>query len=105
MSSVSYPVDGSADRVPRGSVKTRTRPAEAAAADTRGLSFSLVQDRAGFAQAQAQYRQTLHELHWLQNGGMTDRARVTRGAQQGATVVSAILSGLALVGLTLSLAS
>lgn len=56
MSSVSYPVAGSPDRVPRGAVKARTRPAEPAAADTHGLAFSLVQDRAGFDSLEAEWR-------------------------------------------------
>ena len=63
------------------------------------------QDTAGFAQAQAQFQQTVHEIQWLQAGGMTNRAHVMRGSQQLSTVVSAALSGLALIILTLSLAT
>jgi len=63
------------------------------------------QDAAGFAQAQAQFQQTVREIQWLQAGGMTNRVNVLRGSQQLATVVSATLSGLALIVLTLSLAT
>lgn len=63
------------------------------------------QDIAGFAAARAQFQQSVREIQWLKAGGMTNRAHVMRGSQQLATVVSAILSGLALIGLTLSLAA
>jgi len=59
-------------------------------------------DSAGFAQAQALYRQAESEIDWLEEGGLTSDGHVTRGSQQASVLVAAVLSGIALVSITLA---
>jgi len=60
-------------------------------------------DEQGFAQAKAHFAQNARQVKWLQDGGLTSDAQVRRGSGQAATLMSAILSGLTLVFLTLML--
>jgi hypothetical protein len=60
------------------------------------------QDRSGFEQAKAQFLQTIQEIRWLEAGGLTNRFHIMHGSRQVATVVSAVLSGTALVLLSLA---
>ncbi len=62
------------------------------------------QDGVGFGQAKAQFLQTVQETQWLDSGGLTNRIHIMHGSRQVATVVSAILSGTALVLLSLAYA-
>ena len=62
------------------------------------------QDAAGFKWASAQLQQITQEITWFEAGGLTNPTHVMRGSQQAATVVSAVLSGLGLVGLALAYA-
>jgi hypothetical protein len=59
------------------------------------------QDAAGFQKAKARFDHAVREIAWLEAGGLTNRAHVTRGSQQVAMLVSASLSGLGLVTLSL----
>lgn len=58
-------------------------------------------DTIGFSQARALYQQAESEIAWLEAGGMTNEANVTRGSEQTSVLVSAVLSGFALVVVTL----
>lgn len=58
------------------------------------------QDNKGFAQAQKEYAGLARATTWLKNGGLTSEAHVRAVAQQGATVISAVLSGAAVVFMT-----
>jgi len=58
------------------------------------------QDNEGFAQAQKEYAGLARATTWLKNGGLTSEAHVRAIAQQGATVISAVLSGAAVVFMT-----
>jgi len=59
------------------------------------------QDNKGFAQAQREYAGLARSVAWLKNGGLTSEAHVRAVGQQGATVISAVLSGAAVVFMTL----
>jgi len=59
------------------------------------------QDNKGFAQAQKEYAGLARSSVWLKNGGLTSEAHVRAVGQQGATVISAVLSGVAVVFMTL----
>ncbi len=58
-------------------------------------------DRIGFSQAKALYQQAESEIAWLEAGSMTNEANVIRGSEQTSVLASALLSGLALVAITL----
>ena len=62
------------------------------------------QDKIGFEQAKTQFLQTVQETRWLDSGGLTNRPHIMHGCRQVATVVSSILSGTALVLLSLAYA-
>ena len=62
---------------------------------------ALQRDTIGFSQARALYQQAESEIAWLEAGGMTNEANVTRGSEQTSVLVSAVLSGFALVVITL----
>lgn len=59
------------------------------------------QDDNGFAQARKEYAGLARSTAWLKNGGLTAEAHVRAVAQQGATVISAVLSGAAVVFMTI----
>ena len=61
------------------------------------------QDELGFAQATALFAQNARQIKWLEAGGLTSEANVTRGSGQAGTLMSAILSGMTLIFLTLML--
>lgn len=58
-------------------------------------------DSLGFAQAKAIYGQAEAEIAWLEEGGLTNESNVTKGSEQTSVLVSAVLSGFALVLVTL----
>ena len=58
-------------------------------------------DEQGFNQARRLYDHAVRELDWLRNGGLTSANHVTKGSQQAALLLSSILSGGALLALTL----
>jgi hypothetical protein len=58
-------------------------------------------DEQGFAVARAQYRQAANRTSWLEQGGLSGPDNVLRVSRQAASVVSAVLSGLMLVVLTI----
>ena len=60
-------------------------------------------DDRGFAQASALFAQNARQIKWLEGGGLTSDAYVRRGSGQASTLMSAILSGMTLVFLTLML--
>lgn len=60
-------------------------------------------DEKGFAQATVLFAQNARQAKWLEAGGLTNEEQVRRGSGQAATLMSAILSGLTLVFLTLML--
>lgn len=62
------------------------------------------QDVAGFAQAQAYYQQIINEIKWLEAGGLTNRQHIMRGSRHVSTIISAVLSGIGLIVLTLGFA-
>jgi hypothetical protein len=57
-------------------------------------------DERGFAVARAQYQQAGHRISWLEQGGLSGPDNVQRVSRQAASIVSAVLSGLMLVVLT-----
>ncbi len=61
-----------------------------------------IQDTDGFEQAKADYLEQARTIAWLEAGGLTDDAWVRGRAQQAATMISAMVSGLAIIVLTLS---
>ncbi len=62
------------------------------------------QDVEGFARAQAYYQQIVNEMKWLEAGGLTNRQHVMRGSRHVSTIISAVLSGIGLIVLTVGLA-
>lgn len=57
------------------------------------------QDDQGFMQAQNEYANHARSIAWLQNGGLTSDAYIEAKSQAAATVLSATLSGLAIIAL------
>jgi len=57
-------------------------------------------DAAGFQAAQQEYEQIKQEIAWLEDGGLTSDANVARATRNVATAVSALVSGLGLVMMT-----
>jgi hypothetical protein len=70
-------------------------------ADLIDNETTRAQDGSEFRKAKARFRQAVHELAWLEAGGLTNRTQVMHGGQQAALLVSATLSGLGLVVLSL----
>ena len=58
-------------------------------------------DNLGFEQARNLYDHAVREVDWLRNGGLTSPAHVTRGSHQAALLISSVISGCALLALTL----
>jgi hypothetical protein len=58
-------------------------------------------DEQGFTLAQARHRQTANQITWLEQGGLSGPDNVLRVSRQAASVLSAVLSGVLLVVLTL----
>ena len=61
-----------------------------------------VLDQQGFAQACQHFAQATREIAWLKDGGLTNESHVLQGSQQVTTVVSAALSGVMLVAMTVA---
>jgi len=59
------------------------------------------QDNTSFAQAQKEYASLARSVAWLKNGGLTSEGHVRSVGRQGATVLSAMFSGAAIVFMTL----
>lgn len=57
-------------------------------------------DAAGFQAAQQEYEQIKQEIAWLEDGGLTSDGNVARATRNVATAVSALVSGLGLVMMT-----
>ncbi len=58
-------------------------------------------DLEGFAAAQQEYAALVREIDWLQDGGLSSDENVGRVTRSAATAISALLSGLVLMFLTL----
>lgn len=58
-------------------------------------------DEKGYAEARTLYAKAEREIKWLEAGGLTHPKQVVRGSGQAAVLLSAILSGMTLVILTL----
>ena len=61
----------------------------------------LLSDQQAFAAAQTAFRQTSAQIEWLEKGGMTGRDSIRRTSRQVAGLVSAMLSGMMLIAMTL----
>jgi len=59
-------------------------------------------DASGFQSAQHEYEQIKQEIAWLEDGGLTSDANVARATRNVATAVSALMSGLGLVLMTVA---
>jgi len=59
------------------------------------------QDNEGYEKARAEYANLTQAITWLEEGGLTSPAHVAEKGQQSATVISAMLSGLLIVVLTI----
>ncbi|MFQ5775917.1 MAG: hypothetical protein ACE5GS_15455 [Kiloniellaceae bacterium] len=59
------------------------------------------QDANGFSQARAEYADLVQGIAWLEAGGLTTRTNVLAKSRPAATFVSAVISGLTIVFLTL----
>ncbi len=59
------------------------------------------QDTDGFEKARKDYSECVQGITWLENGGLTSTAYVLAKCQHASTIVSAIVSGVAIIGLTL----
>ena len=59
------------------------------------------QDTDGFEKARKNYSDCVQGITWLENGGLTSTAYVLAKCQHASTIVSAIISGVAIIGLTL----
>ena len=57
-------------------------------------------DKRGFEAARREYAELARHVNWLQQGGLTSRAHVTRMSRNAATAISALLAGVMLVMLT-----
>jgi len=58
------------------------------------------QDGAGYEKARAEYANLAQAIAWLEEGGLTSPAHVAEKGQQAATVISAMVSGLLIIALT-----
>ncbi len=58
-------------------------------------------DEQGYAEARTLYAKAEREIKWLEAGGLTNAKQIARGSGQAAVLLSAILSGMTLVILTL----
>lgn len=58
-------------------------------------------DRLGFAQATRKFAEASQEIVWLEDGGLTSENHIRRGSQQATTLISAVLSGVALLCMTM----
>lgn len=58
-------------------------------------------DQQGFANAKAHYRQAARQTSWLEQGGLTGRANVTRMSRQAASTFSVVASGAMLMVMAL----
>ena len=59
------------------------------------------QDTDGFEKARKDYSECVQGITWLENGGLTSVAYVQAKCQHASTIVSAVISGFAIIGLTL----
>jgi hypothetical protein len=59
------------------------------------------QDTGGFQEARKEHAALVRGIKWLEDGGLTSEAHVRAKGQSTATIVSAVVSGLMVVGLTL----
>ena len=73
-------------------------PASATEAGAAAIKDS---DQQAFAAAQTAFRQTSAQIEWLEKGGMTGRDSIRRTSRQVAGLVSAMLSGMMLIAMTL----
>ena len=64
---------------------------------------SREQDELGFKQAKALFAKLEREIKWLEAGGLTGDATIVQGSRQAAMLLSAILSGITLILMTLLL--
>lgn len=58
-------------------------------------------DSLGFRQATRLFAEADQEIQWLKDGGLTSEQHIRRGSNQAATLISAVLSGVAVLSLTL----
>lgn len=59
------------------------------------------QDTRGFQEARREHAALVRGIKWLEGGGLTSETHVRAKGQHAATIVSAVFSGLMIVGLTL----
>lgn len=59
------------------------------------------QDTRGFLEARAEYVSLGRTIKWLAEGGLSSKAHVEVKSQHAATIISAVASGLMIVGMTL----
>ena len=59
-------------------------------------------DDQGFLRAKADFAALVEQGNWLRDGGMTSPAIVKRHAREASSIASSVISGIALVGITLA---
>lgn len=58
------------------------------------------QDTKGYGRARKDYAECTKAIAWLEKGGLTSRAYIQTKSQYASTIVSAVVSGVAIIGLT-----
>lgn len=107
MARLAQPIVGSYHNRPYRVRLTRELEKVSAKGDLLELLFLIdsmearSQDSTGFAQAQKEYARLARSVAWLKNGGLTSEGHVRSVGRQGATVLSAMFSGAAIVFMTL----
>ncbi len=59
-------------------------------------------DEQGFRDAKVEFASLVEQANWLRGGGMTSPAIVRRHAREASSITSAVISGVALLGITLA---
>ena len=59
-------------------------------------------DEQGFEQAKADFAALVEQANWLRGGGMTSPAIVRRHAREASSIVSSVIAGVAVLGITLA---
>ncbi len=59
------------------------------------------QDSVGFERAQSDYASHAHTVAWLQSGGLTSAQNIRFRSQQAATLLSATVSAMTIIALSL----